>query len=108
MRRPLLKWTRRAERLAAWLLIPLLLLQFLSGYAMIEWKLFGGILGRLSAFRIHSVIQPITMAAFVIHGFPWVRRKLACRRIKSPVIDIALAIIGPGLIAFAVHLYFKG
>jgi hypothetical protein len=105
---PLRKWTRRMERLAAWLLIPLLLLQFLSGYAMIDWKLFGGILGRLSAFRIHSIIQPITMAAFVIHGFPWVRRKLACRGIRSPLIDITLAIIGPGLIAFAVYLHLEG
>jgi len=108
MRRPLLKWTRRAERLAAWLLIPLLLLQFLSGYAMIDWKLFGGVMGRLTAFRIHSIIQPITMAAFVIHGFPWVRRKLACRGVRSVLIDIALALIGPGLIAFAVYLHLQG
>jgi len=108
MRRPFLKWTRRAERLAAWLLIPLLLLQFLSGYAMIDWKLFGGVMGRLTAFRIHSIIQPITMAAFVIHGFPWVRRKLACRGVRSVLIDIALALIGPGLIAFAVYLHLQG
>lgn len=102
------RWGRRMERLAAWLLIPLILLQFLSGYAMLHWKLFGGILPRATAFRVHGIIQPITMAAFVVHGLPWVRRKLACRDIKSPLLDVTLALLGTGLVAFAVYLHLHG
>jgi len=36
------------------------------------------------------------------------RCKLACRGIKSPVLNIVLALIGPELIAFADYLYPQG
>lgn len=99
---------RRFQRTAAWLLIPLLLLQFLTGYAMIHWRLFSGILGRATAFRIHSIIQPMTLAAFVIHGFPWIRRALAKRRIAGRWLDGALAAVGAGLVAFGSYLTLQG
>jgi hypothetical protein len=99
---------RRVQRGAAWLLIPLMLLQFLSGYAMLHWPLFGGILSRLTAFKLHSIIQPLTLAAFVIHGFPWIRRALAKRRIVGRWLDGALAGAGAGLIAFGSYLAIQG
>jgi len=99
---------RRIQRTAAWLLLPLMLLQFLSGYAMIHWRLFGGLLSRPTAFRLHSIIQPITLAAFVTHGFPWVRRALAKRNASSRWIDGALALVGTGLVAFAAYLAVRG
>ena len=99
---------RRVERWAAWLLIPLMLLQFLSGYAMLHWRLFEGILSRPTAFRLHSIIQPLTVAAFVIHGFPRVRRALAKRRIAGLWLDVALIVAGAGLIAFASYLTAQG
>ncbi len=99
---------QRIQRLAAWILIPLLLLQFLSGYAMLHWRLFGGILGRLTAFRIHSIIQPLTLAAFVTHGFPWIRRALARRRIAGRWLDGVLTVLGAGLIVFGSYLTIQG
>ena len=39
---------------AAWLLLPLMLLQFLSGYAMLHWRLSEGILSRQTAFRVRT------------------------------------------------------
>jgi hypothetical protein len=99
---------RRIERGSAWLLIPLMLLQFLSGYAMLHWRLFGGILNRPTAFRLHSILQPLTVAAFVIHGFPWVRRAFAKRRIVGRWFDRALAVVGAGLVAFASYLTAQG
>jgi hypothetical protein len=96
------------ERTAAWLLLPLLLLQFLSGYAMLHWRLFSGILSRPTAFRIHSIIQPITVAAFVIHGSQRVRRALARRGIKGRWLDTGLAFLGAGLVSFSVYLYLQG
>ena len=98
----------RVDRLAAWFLLPLLALQFLSGYAMLHWQLFAGIVARPTAFRIHGLIQPITVAAFVIHGGGAVRRALMKRRIRSRLVDVGLVSIGAGMIAFAVYLYFTG
>ena len=99
---------RRLQHWAAWLLIPLILLQFLSGYAMLHWRLFGGVLTRLTAFKLHSIIQPLTLAAFVAHGFPWIRRALAKRRIVGRWLDGALAVVGAGLIAFGSYLAIQG
>ena len=99
---------RRIQRTAAWLLLPLMLLQFLSGYAMIHWRLFDGLLTRVTAFRIHSIIQPMTLAAFVVHGFPWIRRALAKRRIAGRWLDGALAAAGAGLVAFGSYLTIQG
>lgn len=99
---------RRIQRTAAWLLLPLILLQFLTGYAMIHWRLFAGILGRTTAFRIHSIIQPVTLAAFVVHGFPWIRRSLAKRRIAGRWLDGALVAVGAGLVAFGSYLTIQG
>lgn len=99
---------QRTQRAAAWLLIPLMLLQFLSGYAMLHWRLLGGLLGRVTAFRLHSIIQPMTLAAFVLHALPWMRRALAKRRIAGWWLDGALAAVGAGLIAFGSYLAIQG
>ncbi len=99
---------RRIQRWAAWLLVPLLLLQFLSGYAMLHWKLFGGLLSRPAAFRLHGWLQPFTVAAFVGHSFPWIRRALRRRRLGHPAFDAALIVTGAGLFAFAVYLAVLG
>ena len=99
---------RRIQRTAAWLLLPLMLLQFLSGYAMVHWQLFGGILGRTTTFRIYSIIQPMTVAAVVIHGFPWIRRALVKRRIAGRLLEGALTAVGAGLLAFGTYLAIQG
>ncbi len=85
-----------------------MLLQFLSGYAMIHWRLFDGFLNRVTAFRIHSIIQPMTLAAFVIHGFPWIRRALAKRRITGRWLDATLTATAAGLVAFGSYLTVQG
>jgi hypothetical protein len=95
---------RKVERLAAWLLLPLMALQFLSGYAILHWRLFGGILSKPTAFKIHSVIQPATVAAIAIHGGAAIRRALRRRGLRSRSIDLVLALIGVVLVAFAVYL----
>ena len=99
---------RRIERGSAWLLVPLMLLQFLSGYAILHWRLFEGILSKPTAFRLHSIIQPLTVGAFVIHGFTRVRRGLAKRRIIGRWVDGALVVVGAGLISFASYLTARG
>ena len=75
---------------------------------MLHWQLFAGIVARPTAFRIHGLIQPITVAAFVIHAGSAVRRALMKRRIRSRLVDLGLVLTGSGMIAFAVFLYFTG
>lgn len=99
---------RRIERWSAWLLIPSMLLQFLSGYAILHWRLFQEILGKPAAFRLHSVLQPLTVVAFVLHGFTRIRRGLAKRRVAGRWVDGALVIIGSGLVSFASYLAIQG
>ena len=99
---------RRLERLAAWLLLPLLLLQFLSGYAILHWRLFSGVLSKPTAFMLHLAIQPVTVAAFVIHGFSRIRRGLARHRVVSRWLDAGLTLLGIALISFSVYLRLQG
>ena len=102
------KLWRRVEKLAAWMLLPLMLLQFLSGYAILHWRILGGILTKPTAHRVHNAIQPITVAAFAIHGVGAVRRALRRRKVTGLPIDLLLFISGAGLVAFAVYLQQRG
>ena len=95
-------------RVAAWLLVPLLLLQFLSGYAILHPRLLGAVMGKMTAFQVHAAVQPLTMAAFVLHGFPWIRRRLAKRRAIPRIVDALLLLLGAALIAASVYLWSIG
>lgn len=52
------------ERIAARLLIPLMFLQFLSGFAVLHPRIFGGVLLKSTAAQMHSIIQPPTALVF--------------------------------------------
>jgi thiosulfate reductase cytochrome b subunit len=99
---------RLVERSAALLLLPLMVLQFLSGYAMLHWRIFGGILGRSTAFWIHSTIQPLTVAAIVVHGGAAIRRALRRRGIRSRWVNAASALVGAGAVVFSIYLRVLG
>jgi hypothetical protein len=99
---------RSIGRAAAWLLLPLLLLQFLSGYAILHPHTFRAVLDTMTAIRIHRAIQPLTLAAFVVHGFPWIRRRLAKRSVSGRWLDVLLTLLGAGLIAFGTYLWASG
>jgi hypothetical protein len=84
------------------------LLQFLSGYALLHPRILGGVMDKMTAFRIHGAIQPLTVAAFVLHGFPRIRRGLSKWKLKGWWLDALLALIGAGLTAFFVYLWSLG
>ncbi len=92
---------------AAWLLLPLMLLQFLSGYAMLHWRLSEGILSRPTAFRVRTAIQPLTVTEPVAHGLLWVRHALAKRTIASRWLDGALTDFRASLIEFASYVTIR-
>jgi len=99
---------RYIERLAAWLLIPLLFLVFLSGYAILHWRFFEGVLSKPTAFKLHSMLQPLTLTAFVIHGFSRMRRGLARYGVSGLWLDGLLIALGSCLIAFSIYFWVKG
>jgi len=85
-----------------------MLMQFLSGYAILHPRIFGGLIGKATAFKLHGVIQPATAAAVVLHGLPMLRRALRRRGLGGLVADAFLVLIGAGLFAFAVYLAIQG
>ena len=99
---------RKASRLCGWLLAPLMLLQFLSGYAILHPRIFGGLIGKATAFKLHGVIQPATAAAVMLHGLPMLRRVLRRWGLGGIVVDIFLVLVGAGLFAFAAYLAIRG
>ncbi len=104
----LLRAWHMVGRAAAWLLVPLLLLQFLSGYAIMHPRLLGSVMGKMTAFQVHTAVQPVTMAAFVLHGFPWIRRRLAKRWAIPRVFDAFLLLLGAALVAASTYLWSIG
>ena len=98
----------RVSRWSGWLLGPLMLVQFLSGYGVLHPRIFAGIIGKATAFKLHGAIQPATAAAVVLHGLPVLRRTLQRRGVGGLVVDRLLVLTGAGLIAFAVYLAVRG
>ncbi len=101
-------WLFRTARWAGWLLIPMVLLQFLSGYAILHPRIFAGLIGKMSAFRSHTEIQIATMVLFVIHCVPYCASALRRIRIRRRLSIILPTVLGLGLIGFVVYLYRLG
>ena len=85
-----------------------MLLQFLSGYAILHPRIFGGFLAKPTAFKLHAMIQPITAAAFVLHGVPFLRGVFRKRGLRGLVVDIPLSLTGGAFLALAVYLRVLG
>ena len=96
------------SRGSGWLLLPLMLLQFLSGYAILHPRIFGGFIGKATAFKLHGAIQPATAAAVLLHGLPLLRRALRRRGVSGAPIDGLLILLGAGLLAFSAYLTARG
>ena len=93
------------ERIAARLLIPLMFLQFLSGFAVLHPRILGGVLLKSTAAQMHSAIQPPTALVFAVHGISALRRVLLRYGIGGRGLDAVLAGVGIGLVAFTFYLW---
>jgi len=102
------RWLFRIARWAGWLLIPMVLLQFLTGYAILHPRIFAGLIGKISAFRGHGAIQVATIVLFVIHCIPYCASALRRIRIHRWLSFIIPTAFGLGLIGFVVYLHRLG
>ncbi|MBN1858614.1 hypothetical protein JW848_05345 [Candidatus Bipolaricaulota bacterium] len=101
-------WLFRIARWAGWLLLPLVLLQFLTGYAILHPRIFAGLIGKVSAFRGHAEIQVATMVLFVVHCIPYCASALRRIHVWRRLSIIVPAALGLGLIGFVAYLYWLG
>ena len=83
-------------------------IEFLSGYALLHPAVFGRLLSKPLAFRLHMAIQPVMAFCFLFHLLLSARNRLRASPSragkKTPLLDIAFAIAGIAL--FSVSLYF--
>ncbi len=91
------------ERIAARLLIPLMFLQFLTGFAVLHPRIFGGVLLKSTAAQMHSIIQPPTALVFAVHGMSAIRRVLLRHGIGGRSVDVVLSVVGVGLVAITFY-----
>lgn len=80
----------RVNRVFAWLLVPVMTVNFLSGYATVHSRLFRALIAKPAAFRLHMAIQPLTVGLLLFHVVYHLRIVLARRGLRGPLPDLAL------------------
>lgn len=83
----------RVNRFFAWLLVPVLAVNFLSGYAAVHPRVFGALVPKPRAFRLHMAVQPLTAALVLFHAVYHARIVLMRRGLRGPLLDAALAML---------------
>ena len=94
----------RINRLFAWLLVPVLAANFLSGYAALHPRLFGALISKPGALRLHMAVQPVTASLVLFHAAYHVRIVLMRRGLRGPLPDAALGLLWLAGTAAAVWL----
>jgi hypothetical protein len=77
------------NRVFAWALVPVMAVNFLSGYASVHPRLFGWLIAKPRAFRLHLAVQPLAFALVLYHVVFHVRRALMRRGAGGPLLDAA-------------------
>lgn len=83
----------RVNRFFAWLLVPVLAMNILSGYAAVHPRLFGALIPKPRAFRMHLAIQPLTASLVLFHAVFHVRVVLMRRGLGGLFLDGTLALL---------------
>jgi hypothetical protein len=83
----------RVNRFFAWLLVPVMAVNFVSGYAAVHPRLFGALVSKPRAFRLHLAIQPLTLALVLFHVVFHLRVALMRRGLGGPFLDATLGLL---------------
>ena len=94
----------RINRFFAWLLVPVLAANFLSGYAALHPRLFGALISKPRALRLHMAVQPVTASLVLFHAAYHVRVVLMQRGLRGTLLDGALGLLWLAGTAAAVWL----
>ncbi|MCF7875798.1 hypothetical protein K9M06_01955 [Candidatus Bipolaricaulota bacterium] len=78
---------------SAWLLIIVLVLEFISGYAISHFRIFRVLIGKANAFKLHQTIQPVAVFFILAHVFPHIRRLVLKTRLERIYIADAILLL---------------
>lgn len=97
----------RLSKWSSWLLVIVLVLEFISGYGISHFRIFRVIIGKADAFKLHRVIQPLAVFFVLAHLLPQIR-KLALRYgvKRTYLIDAILILLLFGLFGGSLYLFF--
>ena len=88
----------RLSKWSAWLLVIVLVLEFISGYGISHFRIFRVIIGKADAFKLHQTIQPVAVFFVLAHLLPQIRRLALRFKVKSMfLVDLILIILLIGL-----------
>ncbi len=86
------KFLAKLNRIFAWLLIPVLSINFISGYAILHPRIFDWIITKPSALRLHLNIQPLTIVLVSFHAFYYIRIRILQKGFQKKYVDLFLGI----------------
>jgi len=96
----------RLSKWSAWLLVIVLVLEFISGYGISHFRIFRVIIGKADAFKLHQTIQPVAVFFVLAHLLPQIRRLALRFKVKSMfLVDLILIILLIGLSGGSLYLF---
>jgi len=97
----------RLSKWSAWLLVIVLVLEFISGYGISHFRIFRVIIGKADAFKLHQTIQPVAVFFVLAHLLPQIRRLALRFKVKRIyLVDSILFLLLIGLTGGSFYLFF--
>ena len=97
----------RLSKWSAWLLVIVLVLEFISGYGISHFRIFRVIIGKADAFKLHQTIQPVAVFFVLAHLLPQIRRLALRFKVKRIyLVDAILILLLIGLTGGSFYLFF--
>jgi hypothetical protein len=91
---------------SAWLLIIVLVLEFISGYGISHFRIFRVLIGKADAFKLHQTIQPVAVFFILAHVFPHIRRLAVRSRLERMyIVDALLLLLLFGVFGGSLYLF---
>ena len=101
------KYWNKVGRWSSWLLTVVLILEFISGYGILHFRIFGVIIGKANAFKLHTTIQPVAVFFVLAHVLPYLRRLILRFNIeRTYIVDSILILLFAALFAGSMYIFF--
>ena len=101
------KYWNKVGRWSSWLLTVVLILEFISGYGILHFRIFGVIIGKANSFKLHTTIQPVAVFFVLAHVLPHLRRLILRFDIeRTYFVDSILLLLFGFLFGGAMYIFF--
>lgn len=103
---------RLVQALLAYALALAVVAEFVSGYAILHPAVFGSVIAKPLAFRLHLFVQPLMAFFFLAHFLLAVRGRVRAsspeRGKRAAALDALLALAGLALFSVSVYFALRG